>query len=95
MFLNRPRVGAVHSRSGQFSAAINLHNLPAGTDRVKVTVITTTGAIIAETRTSPATSDSRSTARRACDEARRVLAPSLRRTTAQICPRTASPVPVL
>jgi hypothetical protein len=51
VFLNRHEVGAVQSRSGQFSAAINLRNLPAGTDRVKITVITTTGAIISGTRT--------------------------------------------
>jgi hypothetical protein len=51
VFLNRRKVGVVKSRSGQFSSAINLRNLPAGTVRVKITVITTSGSIIAGTRT--------------------------------------------
>jgi hypothetical protein len=51
VFLNRREVGVVKSRRGQFSAAINLRNLPAGTDQVKITVITTTGSIISGTRT--------------------------------------------
>jgi hypothetical protein len=51
VFLNRQKVGVVRSRHGQFSAPINLRNLPAGTDRVKITVITTTGSIISGTRT--------------------------------------------
>jgi hypothetical protein len=51
VFLNRREVGVVKSRSGQFSAPINLRNLPAGTDQVKITVITTTGSIISGTRT--------------------------------------------
>ena len=51
VFLNRRKVGTVKSRAGQFSSAINLRNLPAGTVRVKITVITTTGAIISGTRT--------------------------------------------
>ena len=38
-------------RAGQFSAPINLRNLPAGTDQVKITVITTSGSIISGTRT--------------------------------------------
>jgi hypothetical protein len=51
VFLNRHQVGVVKSRAGQFSAPINLRNLPAGTDRVKITVITTSGSIISGTRT--------------------------------------------
>jgi hypothetical protein len=51
VFLNRHEVGVVQSRAGQFSAPINLRNLPAGTDRVKITVITTSGSIISGTRT--------------------------------------------
>jgi len=51
VYLNRRKVGVVKSRAGQFSSAINLRNLPAGTVRVKITVITTTGAIISGTRT--------------------------------------------
>ena len=51
VFLNRRKVGTIKSRAGQFSSAINLRNLPAGTVRVKITVITTTGAIISGTRT--------------------------------------------
>jgi hypothetical protein len=51
VFLNRHQVGVVKSHSGRFSAPINLRNLPAGTDQVKITVITTTGSIISGTRT--------------------------------------------
>jgi hypothetical protein len=51
VFVNRHTVGVVKSRGGQFSAAINLRGLPAGTFPVKITVITTTGAIISGTRT--------------------------------------------
>ena len=51
VFLNRRKVGVVKSRSGQFSSPINLRNLPAGTVRVKITVIATTGSIISGTRT--------------------------------------------
>jgi hypothetical protein len=51
VFLNRKQVGTVKSRNGQFSAPINLRGLPAGTFAVKITVITTTGSIIAGTRT--------------------------------------------
>jgi hypothetical protein len=51
VFLNRQQVGVVRSRGGRFSAPINLRNLPAGTDVVKITVITTTGSIISGTRT--------------------------------------------
>ena len=51
VFLNHHQVGVVQSHSGQFSAPINLRNLPAGTDQVKITVITTTGSIISGTRT--------------------------------------------
>ncbi|MEA2313645.1 MAG: hypothetical protein QOI03_337 [Solirubrobacteraceae bacterium] len=51
VFLNRKQVGVVKSHGGQFAAPINLRGLPAGTVRVKITVITTAGAIIAGTRT--------------------------------------------
>jgi hypothetical protein len=51
VFLNHHTVGTVKSRRGQFSAAINLRGLPAGTFPVKITVITTTGSIISGTRT--------------------------------------------
>jgi hypothetical protein len=51
VFINRRKVGVVKSRAGQFSSPINLRNLPAGTVRVKITVITTTGSIISGTRT--------------------------------------------
>jgi hypothetical protein len=51
VFLNHRTLGVVKSRGGQFSAAINLRGLPAGTFPVKITVITTTGAIISGTRT--------------------------------------------
>jgi len=51
VFLNRRKVGTVKSRSGRFSSAINLRNLPAGTVRVKITVLTTTGSFISGTRT--------------------------------------------
>jgi len=51
VFLNHHTVGTVKSRGGQFSAAINLRGLPAGTFPVKMTVITTTGSIISGTRT--------------------------------------------
>ena len=51
VFLNHHEVGVVKSRGGQFSAPINLRNLPAGTDQVKITVITTAGSIISGTRT--------------------------------------------
>jgi hypothetical protein len=51
VFVNRKKVGAVKSRKGQFSAPINLRGLPAGTYPVKITVITSTGAIISGTRT--------------------------------------------
>jgi hypothetical protein len=51
VFLNRKKVGVVRSRKGRFSAPINLRNLPAGTVRVKITVITTAGSIISGTRT--------------------------------------------
>jgi hypothetical protein len=51
VFLNHHTVGVVKSRGGQFSAAINLRGLPAGTFPVKITVITTTGSLISGTRT--------------------------------------------
>jgi hypothetical protein len=51
VFLNHHTLGVVKSRGGQFTAAINLRGLPAGTFPVKITVITTTGAIISGTRT--------------------------------------------
>jgi hypothetical protein len=51
VFLNHHTVGVVKSRGGQFSAPINLRGLPSGTFPVKITVITTTGAIISGTRT--------------------------------------------
>jgi hypothetical protein len=51
VFLNKKTVGTVKSRKGQFSAPINLRGLPAGTFVVKITVITTTGNIIAGKRT--------------------------------------------
>ena len=70
VFLNRRKVGVVKSRSGQFSSPINLRNLPAGTVRVKITVIATTGSIISGTRTYH-TSDSRSSDRHVCDLLRR------------------------
>lgn len=51
VFLNHRKVSSVKSRSGQFSAPINLRGLPQGTFQVKITVITTTGAIIVGKRT--------------------------------------------
>ena len=51
VFVNRRSVSVTKSRSGQFSAPINLRGLPAGTFPVKITVITTTGSIISGTRT--------------------------------------------
>jgi hypothetical protein len=51
VFLNHHVVRSVKSRKGQFSAAINLRGLPAGTFPVKITVITTTGSIISGKRT--------------------------------------------
>ena len=51
VFLNRRKVGVVKSRSGRFSSPINLRNLPAGTVRVKITVLTTSGSFISGTRT--------------------------------------------
>jgi hypothetical protein len=51
VFLNKKQVGVVKSRGGRFSAPIDLRGLPAGTFPVKITVITTTGTIIAGTRT--------------------------------------------
>jgi hypothetical protein len=51
VFVNRKQVKVAKSRAGQFSSPINLAGLPKGTVRVKITVITTTGAIIVGTRT--------------------------------------------
>jgi hypothetical protein len=51
VFVNRHKVGVVHSRGGKFSAPINLRGLPSGTYPVKITVITSTGSIISGTRT--------------------------------------------
>jgi hypothetical protein len=51
VFLNKKTVGTVKSRNGQFSAPINLRGLPAGIFVVKITVITSTGSIIAGKRT--------------------------------------------
>ncbi|HEV2980951.1 MAG TPA: hypothetical protein VGX51_05935 [Solirubrobacteraceae bacterium] len=51
VFVNRHTVSVTKSRSGQFSAPIDLRGLPAGTFPVKITVITTTGSIISGTRT--------------------------------------------
>jgi hypothetical protein len=51
VFLNHHTVGTRRSKNGQFTAPINLRGLPAGTFPVKITVITTTGAIISGTRT--------------------------------------------
>ena len=51
VFVNRRTASVTKSRSGQFSAPIDLRGLPAGTFPVKITVITTTGSIISGTRT--------------------------------------------
>jgi hypothetical protein len=51
VFINRHTVGTRRSKSGQFTAPINLRGLPAGTFPVKITVITTTGGLISGTRT--------------------------------------------
>lgn len=51
VFVNRRTASVTKSRSGQFSAPIDLRGLPAGTFPVKITVITTTGSIITGTRT--------------------------------------------
>jgi len=51
VFVNRHTVSVTKSRSGQFSAPIDLRGLPAGTFPVKITVITTSGSIISGTRT--------------------------------------------
>jgi hypothetical protein len=49
VFVNRRRVGVLRGR--QFSAGVDLRNLPAGTFVVQITVITTKGRIITGTRT--------------------------------------------
>jgi hypothetical protein len=49
VFVNRRRVGVIRGR--QFSAGVDLRNLPAGTFVVQITVITTGGRIINGTRT--------------------------------------------
>jgi hypothetical protein len=49
VFVNRRRVGVLRGR--QFSAGVDLRNLPAGTFVVQITVITTAGRIITGTRT--------------------------------------------
>jgi hypothetical protein len=49
VFVNRRRVGVIRGR--QFSAGVDLRNLPAGTFAVQITVITTAGKIINGTRT--------------------------------------------
>jgi hypothetical protein len=51
VFINHHTASVTKSRSGQFSAPIDLRGLPAGTFPVKITVITTTGSIISGTRT--------------------------------------------
>jgi hypothetical protein len=51
VFVNRQSVKTVKHRANQFTAAVDLRGLPAGTFPVKITVITTTGAIITGTRT--------------------------------------------
>jgi hypothetical protein len=51
VFVNKHTVSVTRSRSGPFSAPIDLRGLPAGTFPVKITVITTTGSIISGTRT--------------------------------------------
>jgi hypothetical protein len=49
VFVNRRRVGVIRGR--QFTAGVDLRNLPAGTFAVQITVITTSGRIINGTRT--------------------------------------------
>ncbi len=49
VFVNRRRVGVIRGR--QFTAGVDLRNLPAGTFAVQITVITTSGRIITGTRT--------------------------------------------
>jgi hypothetical protein len=51
VFINHHTVSVTKSRSGQFSAPIDLRGRPRGTFPVKITVITTTGSIISGTRT--------------------------------------------
>jgi hypothetical protein len=51
VFVNRHTVSVTKSRSGQFSAPIDLRGLPSGIFPVKITVITTTGSLISGTRT--------------------------------------------
>jgi hypothetical protein len=51
VFVNHRTVSTTKSRSGQFTAPIDLRGLPSGTFPVKITVITTTGSIISGTRT--------------------------------------------
>jgi hypothetical protein len=51
VFINHHKVKTARSRSGQFSAPIDLRGFPKGTFPVKITVITTTGGIITGTRT--------------------------------------------
>jgi hypothetical protein len=51
VFVNHHTVSVTRSRSGQFSAPIDLRGLPSGTFPVKITVITTSGSIISGTRT--------------------------------------------
>jgi hypothetical protein len=51
VFINHHTASVTKSRSGQFTAPIDLRGLPAGTFPVKITVITTTGSIISGTRT--------------------------------------------
>jgi hypothetical protein len=50
VFVNHRKVSVVKHRASQFTAAVNLRGLPPGTFPVKITVITTTGAIISGTR---------------------------------------------
>jgi hypothetical protein len=51
VFINHRKVKTARSRSGQFSAPIDLRGFPKGTFPVRISVITTTGGIITGTRT--------------------------------------------
>jgi hypothetical protein len=51
VFINHHKVKTARSRSGQFSAPIDLRGFPKGTFPVKITVLTTTGGFITGTRT--------------------------------------------
>jgi len=50
VFINKKKTNVARSRNGQFTSPIDLRGLPKGTVVVKITVITTTGAIIVGTR---------------------------------------------